>query len=407
MTLKLLQNLHALLVTNPTNIRYLTGFVGAAPEEREAYVLVTKSQGYLFTNALYRQEAIKLTQNPDSLKRLNLLCLKGLTFIEISREEPFAKKLKEVLDYARTTELGFEENDVTVAEYTKLKKELKGVTFVPTKNRIEELRMIKRSDEIANIKEAAKLTDQCFTFILSKLTPGVEEGEIVWEIESFFRKNDATLAFSPIVAFGKNSSQPHYQPSTVYSSSEESSTSREVHRDSSRLRSNDIILLDFGARVNGYCADMTRVVFIGKPKDEWRRAYQTVLKAQISVIQRMQSCYHVPLHDSKFIKLSGAQLDRMAKKVIQKAGLPPYPHSLGHGVGLAIHEIPRLIARKDRILPKSQPRKDAILLSGMVFTVEPAVYVEGAYGIRIEDLILLKKDGIELLSQSPKEMIVL
>lgn len=194
---------------------------------------------------------------------------------------------------------------------------------------------------------------------------------------------------------------------SLYSSSEESSTSREVHRDSSRLRSNDIILLDFGARINGYCSDMTRVVFIGKPKDEWRRAYQTVLKAQISVIQRMQSCYHVPLHDSKFIKLSGAQLDRMAKKVIQKAGLPPYPHSLGHGVGLAIHEIPRLIARKDRILPKSQPRKDAILLSGMVFTVEPAVYVEGAYGIRIEDLILLKKDGIELLSQSPKEMIVL
>lgn len=352
---KILKSLDTLLITNPTNVRYLTGFVGAAPEEREAYVLLTPTQTFLFTNALYHQEAKKLA----SLKRLNLLGTKGLTFIEVSRENPFAKKLAEILTGSR---LGFEETDLTVSEYHKIKS----VRLVPTKDRIETLRMIKSEDEIENIRAAAKLTDQCFDFILGKLEPGVTEKNIVWEIESFIKSRGAQLAFSPIVAFGKNTSQPHYKTSDV------------------RLRTSDIILLDFGARVNGYCSDMTRVVFMGKPRDEWKRAYETVRAAQQAALDYLRR------------GRSGAAADRIARGVVKKAGFPAYPHSLGHGVGLDIHEAPRLTIKKD--VP---------LKPGIVVTIEPALYKECSYGIRIEDLILLKKDGVDILSQSKKEMMVL
>ena len=159
--------------------------------------------------------------------------------------------------------LDFEENDLTVSEYQKLKKELQGITLVPTKGRIEELRITKREDEIENIRRAAIITDDCFSYIVNTIKIGVSESEIAWDIETFFHTHGADSAFSPIVAFGKNSSQPHYQPA-----------------DSCKLSADSLILLDFGARVNGYCADMTRVVFIGTPKPEWVKAYDTVLTAE-------------------------------------------------------------------------------------------------------------------------------
>lgn len=373
--MEILKDLDALLITNPTNIRYLTGFVGAAPEEREAYMLLTRSQAYLFTNPLYRQEAKNLT----SFKRLNLLGTKGLTFIETSHEHPFAKKLADILKRLNPAKqsltlknfrLGFEENDLTVAEYEKLKKELNEINLVPTQRRIEKLRMIKRKDEIENIRTAAKLTDQCFDFILKKIKPGVSENKIALEIESFIKTRGAQLAFSPIVAFGKNTSQPHYRTSDV------------------RLRTQDIILLDFGARVNGYCSDMTRVVFVRKPKDEWRRAYETILTAQQTALEYLTGPGPVTP--------SGRAADRLARGVIRKAGFPTYPHSLGHGVGFDIHETPRLTIKKDQELKAT-----------MVVTVEPGIYIEGEYGVRIEDLVLLKRDTIEILSQSSKSIITL
>ncbi|GEM_PF-22181 len=403
-----------LLVTNPTNIRYLTGFAGAAPEEREAYVLVTKSQVYLFTNSLYREEA-KTLKNAGSFKRLNLLgskSLQGLTLIEISREEPFAKKLANILKLAsqgqalRSYRIGFEETDLTVAEFAKLKKECKGVALIPTQGRIEELRMSKRDDEIENIRQAAKLTDQCFDFILGKIEIGVTEADIAWEIESFIRTRGAGLAFSPIVAFGKNTSQPHYtiQPQGPALS----------------VNASEIVLLDFGVKVNGYCSDMTRVVFVGKPKDEWVNAYKAVFKAQQTALEYLH-LEGVKAHLPGNAWPSGAQIDRIARKVIEKAGYPTYPHSLGHGVGLDIHEAPKLSFKNPstrsavRLSPPavssgpncSPSKSPSGLQPEMVVTIEPAIYIEGSYGIRIEDLVLLKKDGIEILSKSNKEMIIL
>lgn len=346
------QKTDALLITNPTNIRYLTEFVGVAPEEREAYVLKTTETIYLFTNALYIEDAKSLP---------------NVTAIQISRENPLSMELAKLVDTLGTQTIEFEEANLTVAEFTKLKSVLSDVSLSPTRNRIESLRIIKRKDELENIKLAAKITDQCFSFILKRIRPGITESRLAWEIESFFKVRAGGNAFSPIVAFNEHSSQPHY-----------------MSHGNNPLRKNSLILLDFGARVNGYCADMTRVVFLGTPKPEWANAYEAVLEANEKAIDLLKSGQR-----------HGATLDAAAKEIIAEAGLPPYPHSLGHAVGLDIHEAPRLSMNADEILK-----------ADMVVTVEPGVYIEGRYGIRIEDLVLVKQKNVEILSKSPKNLIV-
>ncbi len=354
---EILNAVDALLISNPTNIRYLTGFVGVSPEEREAFVLVTKTGNIFFTHALYQQEA-------ETLKSPTL------EVIEISRENPISKRLAGIAKKLQIKRLGFEEDNLTVAELETLQKRFMGVTLVPTKGKVEFTRMMKREDEIARIRAAAKLTDACYEAIIPQLVPGVKENHIAWEIESFFRSKGEDVAFSPIVAFGANSSMPHYKPIG----------------NGATLTNQDIVLLDFGARVGGYCADMTRVVFVGTPPEEWKRAYQIVLAAQTKALDYLTT----------ETKRSGSMADRHAKNAIKKAGFPPYPHGLGHGVGLAIHEAPRLTIKKDAVLKES-----------MVVTVEPGIYFSGAYGIRIEDLVLLNNEGIEILSQSPKNLTIL
>lgn len=346
--------MNTMLITNPTNVRYLTGFVGV--EDRDAYVLLTNNKTYFFTNSLYMEQA------------------KNMSPILISRENPISIELKKLCEELKINTLGFEETNLTVAELTKLNKVLTDVTLVPTQKRIEELRQIKRPDEIENIKKACAITDACFDFILKKIRPDVTENEIAWEIETFFRRNGATSAFSTIVAFGKNTSMPHYN-----------SLSHGAKKIQSLALNSEIILLDFGAKYNGYCADMTRVVFVGKPKPEWIRAYETVSEAQKKALDLLAAGEH-----------HGATLDAAAKEVIAEAGLPPYPHNLGHNIGLDVHEGPRLSVKKDEQL-----------LPGMVFSVEPGVYIPDRYGIRIEDLVRLTDTGIEVLTRSPKTIIIL
>lgn len=350
---------NALLVTNPTNIRFLTGFVGLTaqtgvePAEREAYCLSTKDKTYLFTSSLYLESARKL-KNVDVRK--------------ISLENPISSALSQLVEELSIKKLGFEERDLTVAEFNKFKKAFVGVELVPTKNKIEEMRMIKKTGEIETIRRAASITDQCFKFIIKRIRPGVTESRLANEIEGFFKYKGDEIAFSPIVAFNEHSSQPHYQS-----------------KGKDPLRRGSLILLDFGAKVNGYCSDMTRVVFLGKPKPEWVKTYDTVLRAQEKALDLLGSG-----------ERHGATLDAAAKEYIAEADSPPYEHSLGHNVGLAIHEGPRLSVKKNEMLKP-----------GMVFSVEPGIYIEGQYGIRIEDLVLLTNTGIEILSRSPKEMMIL
>ena len=233
--------------------------------------------------------------------------------------------------------------------------------------------------EITAIRKAANLTDECFTFIQKKIHKGVTESELAWEIETFFRQAGAQLAFSPIVAFGKNSSLPHYSP----------------NGQGSTLSENDLILFDFGARVDGYCADMTRMIFIGKSKPEWIKAYNTVLKAQTTALDLLSNHFHLSINES-VSKLNGADIDQASREIIEDSGLPTYPHSLGHGVGLDIHEAPRLTIHQD-----------ATLTADMVITIEPATYIPEQFGIRIEDLIHITHSGIDILSKSTKNITIL
>ncbi len=230
------------------------------------------------------------------------------------------------------------------------------------------MRIIKNLDEITKLKKAIQITDECFAKILTHLKSGVSESEIAWDIETYFRNNGAQSAFPPIVAFDVNASQPHYASSERYT-----------------LNANSLILLDFGAKFNGYCADMTRMAFLGYPNPEIEKAYEALKNAQQKALDLLKAG-----------KRNGAHLDKATRDELAIASYPPYPHSLGHAVGLAIHEAPRLSIRQDEILKP-----------GMVVSVEPGIYVEGKFGMRIEDLVLITDTGIEVLSKSPKNLTVL
>ena len=362
----------ALLISDPINIRYLTGFMGLAPEEREAYCLLINSQVHLFVSSLYVESASKIVNQPKQDSNTTNTTNNQIITTAFSRKKPIEKALAEILMQNDVTTLEFEKYDATVAEYEKLQKELPGVTLVPSFGRIEKMRMVKSKKEIEMIKKACALTDACFTHLLSYIKEGQTESEIAWEIETFFHKNGASSSFSPIVAFNEHSSQPHYNSLSQWAQSNQGLA----------LKSNSLIFLDFGARVDGYCADMTRVVFLGTPKDEWVNAYKTVLKAQQEALLYL-SCHsrengnpdqketESPIHTSPIgfawrgesgmtTPLSGAKADEIAKKIISDAGYPVYPHGLGHGVGLAIHEAPRLSTARDELLTP-----------GNVFSVEP------------------------------------
>ncbi len=350
------KSIDGLFVTDSTNIRYLTGFNGVSPTEREAFTLVTAESVYLFTSALYKEAAMALVRP-------------GILWKEIGRDNPVSQILLRLCALHHITRLGFEDVNLTVSEHRKIQDVLTDIILIPTQNKIEIQRMKKTPTEIKHIRAAASLTDRCFDYIVPLIKPGVTESEITSEISEFFREFDAENAFSPIVAFGKNTSMPHYGLS---------------HISRAACQTNDIVLLDFGARVKGYCSDMTRMVFVGSILPERKHAYESVLRANMKAIELLKEGVR-----------NGATLDAAAQEIIAEASLPVYPHSLGHAVGLDIHEAPRITIKKEETLYPS-----------MAITVEPGTYTEGSFGIRIEDLIHIQNDGIDVLSHSPKTLTI-
>ncbi len=347
-----------LLVCNPTNIRYLTGFSGLSPTEREAYVLFTDMKTYLFTNPLYREEAQICTKNTPT-------CM----FIEISRDHPFSKELSTLCKTQSIQALEFESDYLTVSEYEKLKDALVSTSLIPSHNRIEEKRTSKTSNEIDLIRQACVLTDECFSYVRDIITPGMYESEVAVLIESFFKQKGAGIAFSPIAAFGRNASKPHYAPDGK----------------GAQLQKKDTVLLDFGARVNGYCADMTRMIFITKPNEQLQHAYNSLRSAQEHALTLLAAK-----------ERSGSVIDTQTRNILEQDGFPTYPHSLGHALGLDIHESPRIY--KDT---------NTTLTSGMIITIEPGIYIEGTFGMRIEDTVCITDSGIDILTKTTKDMIVL
>lgn len=350
---KLAQNhLDAFFISNQHNVTYVTGFAGLSPHEREGFLLVTGENAYLLTFPTY----FGLYKHGGD----------GFTTLCITGEKRLSDHLNMIFAEEKIQKLGVEKENLTLSEYASLKSKL-AVSFVETEQLIETFRIIKDDGEITAIRNAAEVTDDAFIVIQKEIKEGVSERALALSLEYFIKKNAQDIAFPPIVAFGKNAAIPHYMPDNK-----------------EQLTKNSLILLDFGAKIDGYCSDMTRVIFCGTPSDEEIKVYQTVLEAQKNALAILKA--GIPAYEA----------DRIARKYITDAGFPEYPHSLGHGVGLAIHEAPRLKAGNTKILKE-----------GMVVTVEPGIYLEDNCGVRIEDLVVLKSDGIEILTKSSKELIIL
>jgi Xaa-Pro aminopeptidase len=348
-------NLDAVLISSLPNITYLTGFSGFTPPDRDAFLFITRQKQFVFTHGIYKEVAEKE--------------MKDFTLIGMSRNQPIANQIKKIIQTEKLNKLGFEGFDLTVNEYERLLKEIDTSILQPT-NIINQLRIDKSTDEIAAIKQACELGDKAFAYILKQINPDSTEKSLAAEIDFFFRKNGARNSFTTIVACGSNASKPHHVP-----------TDKKVEKD-------NVILLDFGAKVKNYCSDMTRTIFFGKATTERKKVYETVLTAQKKSIDFLNS----QLSILNFIKPSS--VDKAARDYIIAQGYPSFPHSLGHGIGLEVHEMPSI-----------SPTAQDTIKSGMVFSIEPGIYLPDDTGVRIEDLFAIADDKLVQLTHSPKNII--
>lgn len=338
------QGADGFLVSNPTNRRYLTGFTGSA-----GLAWITKNKQVLLTDFRY-------------VEQVKAEC-PGWELIKV---ETYPKSLQALIEEEAIDTIAFEKSTVTVSQLEEWQTKLKA-NFVGITNWVEELRMVKTDAEIASIRRAAAIGDEAFAELLPKIRSGVTEQELALELEFLMRKKGASgMSFAPIVASGPQSALPHARPSDRI------------------LSFGDFVVFDFGCIVDGYCSDMTRTVLIGQPNEKHMVVYDLVLKAQVESLQAIAP------------GKTGAEIDTIARDIIAEAGYGEYfGHGLGHGVGLEIHENPRL-AQTDQT--KLKP--------GMIVTVEPGVYLPGFGGVRIEDLVVVTEDGYDVLTSTFKELYV-
>ena len=337
----------AIFISQPENRYYLSGFDGSA-----GYLLITPQNTILATDFRYLEQA--KTQAPDYE-----------IFPITNNITDWFPKLTADLDLER---LGFEAGHVTFATYRQLTDTLKPpqFKFVPVDGLVESLRAIKEPEEIEFIAKAVEITDNTFEYIEDVIHIGMSEKEVAWQIEKCLReKGSESLPFEVIVASGPNSALPHAKPSP-----------RLIH-------SGEPVVIDIGAKCGSYCSDLSRTICLGTPDDDtFNRIYDTVLGAQLTA--------------QAIIKegMTGKQADSLARTVIEQAGYgQAFGHGLGHGVGLAPHELPRL-----------GPNSTELLTSGMVFTIEPGLYLTGWGGVRIEDVVVMENGKARVISKARKVM---
>lgn len=329
------KRIDSLLVTKPANVTYITGFSDA-----DSWTVITKRGVYLLTDGRYTQQATKecsscrIIERTDSLPKATAKLL---------------KKLKSVKSIAV-------EKSVSVANFEALKKNIK-TKLRSVANVIETQRSVKDSAEIAAIETAARIAAKALRQIRRYIKPGITENEVAGILDFQIRKLGAKNSFDTIVAFGPNASRPHHQPTDK------------------RLKTNDTILIDFGVRYKGYCCDLTRCFALGKSSVFYRKVYNAVQESQAAAIKMIKAGVAVK------------KVDAAARKIIAEHDLPVYSHGTGHGLGLEVHEEP--------IISEQSKGK---LQAGMVFTIEPAVYIPGKLGVRIEDDILVTETGCRILS---------
>ncbi|NLO90199.1 MAG: aminopeptidase P family protein [Clostridia bacterium] len=340
-------NIEAMLITNPTNIFYLSGFSGSA-----GYVLLTAEKAYLITDFRYEEQAQK--EIPLHIFELVILSTKIID------------KIKDLVENENIKKLGIETKYMTVDFYNELNKNLSHCNLVSVKSIIEELRIVKNEEEIIRIKKAAKIADLAFKHIVKFIKPGVKEFEVAAEIEYFMRRKGASKAsFDIIAASGERAALPHGTASEK------------------ELKKGDLLVMDFGAVYKGYCSDITRTVVVGKASEEQCNIYDIVLEAQKRALQAVA------------VNMPCSELDSVARNIIESYGYgDKFGHSLGHGVGIEVHE------------PPAVSKNSTVNLSpGMVITIEPGIYIEGWGGVRIEDMVLVTEQGPQVLTTSTKELL--
>ena len=347
--------LQGILISNFFNILYLSGFKTLTPEEREAYLFITKNTTYIFTDGRYIDKKLEdIISSLDAKFRL----------IEVGKSLYF--HLEEIILEEGLESIGIEEDDLKLNEYQKL-KQLK-IEIVPVSDVCTSLRSIKTSDEIEAITTACRETDNCLKEIIPLIKNGMSEKELAWKIEVWIREKGFELGFDPIVAVNENSAIPHYDTKTGDGLITESS----------------VLLLDFGIEYKSYVSDITRMVFIGKQSDEVMNTYNYLLNAQAKTIEFIKK--------GKMLN----EVDAFCREELKKSGLPNFAHSTGHGVGLEVHESPRV----------SMKSLDEVNVH-QVFTVEPGVYHLNRFGMRIEDTILVnEKFQAVPLTKFPKELLL-
>lgn len=285
-------------------------------------------------------------------------CAPGCEVVTLSEDGLYAD-IKKQLEALNVKNIGFESKTLSVEQFNKLKEALPGYEFAPADDEISETQSVKRQDEIDNIAKAQWITQKALINVVPKIKPGITEKAVAAEIVYQMMLLGAECpSFDSIVCFGANSACPHHKPSDT------------------KLDKNDIILIDIGAKYHGYCGDMTRTFCIGKPSPEFERMHRTVKAAQQFGLERIKA------------GVSARYIDTIVREYFAANGFKDeFTHSLGHGVGVNIHERPFM-----------GPRSTETLKENMLVTCEPGVYVEGVGGVRIEDLVVVKEDGIENLT---------
>ena len=340
------QNLDALLVTSDYNRRYMTGFTGSS-----GVAIISADAAVFITDFRYTEQASAQVQGFEIVQH------NGVIHQEVAAQ---VKKLG-----IRT--LGFEQDMMTYSMY-ELYKQVISAQFVPVSGLIEKIRLIKTQEEINIIKVACEIADKAFSHILTYIKPGVTELDVSNELEFFMRKQGATSSsFDIIVASGLRSALPHGVATNKV------------------IEQGDFVTLDFGAYYNGYISDITRTVAVGEPSAKLVDMYNTVLESQLLALEKVGP------------GMTGREADAIARDYLVSKGYgEAFGHSLGHGIGLEVHENPGLSMRSTTVLEPN-----------MVVTIEPGVYLPGIGGVRIEDDIVITDNGNEILTHSSKQLIIL
>ncbi|PKM54638.1 aminopeptidase (Met-Xaa and Xaa-Pro, Xaa-Pro-Xaa) [Petrocella atlantisensis] len=342
------KELQALFITSTHNRHYITGFTGSS-----AYVYISADKKVLMTDFRYLEQAAM--QCPD-YEIVDYMAL-GLN-----------ETLEHIMEMDGTNTLGFEDHHLTVKAFDFHKSHLEHIIWVPLEDMLERLRMVKDQLELDLIEYAASIGDAAYKHILDYVKVGMREIDVALELEMFMKKKGASrLSFETIVASGKRSSLPHAVPTTK------------------TIEKGDFVTLDFGCVYEGYCSDMTRTFVMGEASDDQIRLYNTVLKAQEMALEAIKR------------GMTGKEVDLIARDYIYSQGYEGYfGHGLGHSLGLEVHENPRLSEQGHMTLQE-----------GMVVTIEPGIYIPDFGGVRIEDLIVITKDGHKNFVHSDKRLIVI